>query len=149
MSGFATVAAVAITAALGLSAVCEARAAEKTIDWKPAEQAILRIDNHPVNNWNVFQDGKKTTPLLLKLAKRFLLIDSRAHKVFELDPTKLKRKDGDLYWDTADLPDQPLKTTQWTVRDVGLAYRIRVHLVADKQTIDLQLPHPIDIRPLY
>jgi hypothetical protein len=142
-------AAALIAAAACFCAASRAHAAGKTVDWKPVAQALLRIDNRPVDTWNVFQDGKKTNPLLLKIAGRFLLIDSHERKIFELDPAKLARKDGDLYWDTAGLPRQPLKTANWTVRDIGLAYRIRVRLVAENHLIDLQLPHPIDIRPLY
>jgi hypothetical protein len=145
----ATLAAVALAAGACLFGGSRSRAADKTVDWKPAAQALLRIDNRPVNNWNVFQDGKKTNPLLLQIGKRFLLIDSKEQKVFELDPAKLKRKDDDLYWNTADLPHRPLKTSNWSVRDVGLAYLVEVRLAAEKHTIDLQLPHPIDIRPLY
>jgi hypothetical protein len=147
--GRATLAALALVAAASLWAAGGARGADKTIDWKPAEQAILRVDGRPVDNWNVFQDGKKTTPLLLQLAKRFLLIDSHEHKVFELNPATLKRKGSDLYWNTDTLPHKPLKTSNWTVRDVGLAYEIRLRLVAGDHAVNLQLPHPIDIRSLY
>ena len=34
-------------------------------------------------------------------------------------------------------------TSDWLVRDVGLAYRIKMHLDAEDRTLDLQLTHPV------
>jgi hypothetical protein len=126
-----------------------AYAGDRPAAWKPAEQALLRVDGRPLTDWNLYQDGKKTNPLLVQMGSRYLLIDGRAKQVFELPPAKIGRKGTDLLWDPTDRPDKPLETSDWLVRDVGLAYKIVVKLVAEGHVIDVQLPHPLDIRSIH
>ncbi len=47
----------------------------KPLEWKPAEQALLRVDDHPVSEWNLYQADKKNNRLLLQMNARFLLVD--------------------------------------------------------------------------
>ena len=122
------------------------RAADKPVAWKPVEQALLRMDDQPVKSWNIYQEGKKSDPLLLAIGNRFLLIEIRDHKVFELVPAKVEQKGADLMWDPAERPAEPLASTEWVIRDVGLAYRVAFRLEAEKHAFDLQLPHPMDLR---
>jgi len=107
---------------------------------------MLRIDDRPVNEWNIYQAGKKSNPLLLELGSRHLLVDEQRRQVFELASSKIVRKGADLYWALEDRPEKPLETSDWLVRDVGLAYRIKVRLVAEGRVLDLQIPHPLDLR---
>jgi hypothetical protein len=122
---------------------------DKTILWKPAEQAILRVDDHPLASWNVYQQGKKANPLLIQMGSRFLLVDGHDKQVFEIDPAKIGHKGADLSWDPADRPQKPLDTSDWLVRDVGLAYRIAAKLVTEGHVLNVQIPHPLDIRSVY
>ncbi len=48
-----------------------ASAAGKPIAWKPADQALLRVDDRAVKDWNVYQAGKKDNRLLLQIGARF------------------------------------------------------------------------------
>ena len=137
--GFAFLAGVAGPAAL-------ARA--KPLDWKAAEQAILRVDDHPVAEWNLYQAGKKDDRLLLQMNARFLLIDVTARQIFELDPSKIEHRGAGLRWDPDDHPDKPLETATWLVKDVGGAYRFSARLVAENHVLDVQIPHPLDLRPI-
>ena len=41
-----------------------ARAGDKEVEWKPIEQALLRVDDQPVKNWNVYEESKKGDPLV-------------------------------------------------------------------------------------
>ena len=124
-------------------------AGNKTILWKPSEQALLRVDDRPLPIWNVYQEGKKANPLLVQMGARFLLIDGHDQQVFEIDATKIAHKGADLSWDPADRPQKPLETSDWAVRDVGLAYRITAKLVAEGHVLNVQIPHPLDIRSVY
>jgi len=121
-------------------------AAEKPVAWKPIDQALLRVDDQPVKNWNVYQEGKKSDPLLLAMGNRFLLVEIRDHKIFELAPAKVEHKGPDLMWDPAERPAEALASADWVIRDVGLAYRVAFRLEEEKHAFDLQLPHPMDLR---
>ena len=123
-------------------------AADKPVAWKPIPQALLRVDDQPVKNWNVYMENKKSDPLLLQMGNRFLLIQVHARKIFELAPAKIEHKGTELLWDPANLPAEPLATSNWIIRDVGFAYRIDARLVAENHVVDLQLPHPMDLRYL-
>jgi hypothetical protein len=123
-------------------------AADKPVAWKPIPQALLRVDDQPIKNWNVYMENKKGDPLLLQMGNRFLLIQVHARKIFELAPAKIEHKGAELLWDPANLPAEPLATSNWIIRDVGFAYRIDARLVAENHVVDLQLPHPMDLRYL-
>jgi hypothetical protein len=123
-------------------------AGDKAVAWKPIQQALLRVDDQPVKNWNVYLENKKGDPLLLEMGNRFLLIEVHERKIFEIAPAKIDRKGADVLWDPADRPAEPLATSNWIIRDVGFAYRIGARLVAENRLLDLQLPHPMDLRYL-
>jgi hypothetical protein len=126
----------------------QARARGKPLDWKQSDAALLRVDDHPVSEWNLYQVNKKTDLLVLKMNARFLLVDVPRHQIFELDPAIFDHKGDDLLWDPDDRPDKPLETADWLVKDVGGAYRFRAHLVAENHVIDVQIPHPLDLRSI-
>jgi hypothetical protein len=109
---------------------------------KPAQQAILRVDDQAVKEWDVYQVEKNNDRLLVQLGGRFLLVDAQQQQVFELVPGTIERKGSDLLWDPMDRPEKPLATSNWVARDVGPALRIRVRLDAEGRALDLQLPHP-------
>jgi hypothetical protein len=131
-----------------LRSVATALAADKPVTWKPITQALLRVNDQPVKNWNVYQENKKADPLLLEMGDRYLLIQVHERKIFELAPAKIEHKGAELLWDPATLPAEPLATTEWLIKDVGFAYRLGVRLVAENRILDLQLPHPMDLRYL-
>jgi len=123
-------------------------AADKPVTWKPITQALLRVNDQPVKNWNVYEENKKGDPLLLAMGDRYLLIQVHERKIFEIAPAKIDHKGAELLWDPATLPTEPLATTEWLIKDVGFAYRVGVRLVAENRVVDLQLPHPMDLRYL-
>jgi len=123
-------------------------AADKTVTWKPITEALLRVDDQPVKTWNIYQESKKGDPLLLQMGNRFLLIRVHERQIFELDPAKVEHKGAELRWDSAALPAEPLATSDWIIRDVGFAYRIGARLVAENRLLDVQLPHPLNLRYL-
>jgi len=121
-------------------------AREKAVAWKPVQDALLRVDDHPAKEWNLYQWGKKTDPLLLELNGRFLLLEIHDQRIYEIPASKIEHKGNELIWAASDRPDKPLETASWTVRDVGLAYKFTLRLVAENHVLDVQLPHPLDIR---
>jgi hypothetical protein len=121
---------------------------DKPVTWKPITQALLRVNDQPVKNWNVYEQNKKGDPLLLAMGDRYLLIQVHERKIFELPSARIEHKGAELLWDPATLPAEPLATTEWLIKDVGFAYRVGVRLVAENRVVDLQLPHPMDLRYL-
>jgi hypothetical protein len=137
--------ALAIVAAIAVSV----QARGKALEWKPTEQAVLRVDDHPVSDWNVYQAARKNDRLLLQMNARFLLVDTTNRQIFELDPSKIEHKGANLIWDPDDRPDKPLETAAWLIKDVGGAYRFNTRLVAENHVLDLQIAHPLDLRPIH
>jgi len=147
----------ALVALLTWGAICATGAAvlapgalakEKPLSWKPIENALLRVNDAAPKEWEVYRTGKKNEPLLLQIGDRFLLIETHGQHVFELDPTKIERKTGEVLWSLTDRPDKPLATSDWTADDIGAAFVIKVKLDAEKALVDLQLPHPPDVGSL-
>jgi hypothetical protein len=137
---------------IALAALCVtaggAAAKEKTLAWKPIEDALLRVDDAPVKDWGVYQAGKKSDRLLMQMGKRFLVIELRDQQIYEVDPAKVQQKSGDLLWNPDDHAAQPLATSEWSTNDIGGAFGISAKLDAENHVMDLQLPHPPDLRDL-
>ena len=129
-------------------AVGAAWAAEKIV-WKPLDRVLLKVDEKPARIWSVYHVDKKDNLLLVALGRRYLLLDIREHQIYELDPSKLERRDKDLLWREADRPAKPLPTDDWTVRDVGPARRIRAKLASEGRVLEVQVPIQPDLRHFY
>jgi hypothetical protein len=119
------------------------------IIWKPIPQVVLRIDEQAPKLWNVYRAGKKADLLLLQIGARMLVIYIRNLEVYEIQPEHVDHKGVDLLWREADKPEKPLPTSDWSTRDVGSAWRIRVTLAAEGRMVDLQIPRLPDLRGLY
>ncbi len=132
---------------ISLSRTLTLGAAEKLV-WKPLENAVLRIDDRAAKLWNVYHVDKKDQLLLVQLGRRFLMLDTREHQIYELNPMKLEHKDKDILWHESEKPAKPIETADWTVREVGPARRIRVKLVSEGRVLEVQVP-VLDLRPVY
>jgi hypothetical protein len=137
---------------LALGAICATGAAvyakDKPLSWKPIQDALLRVNDAPPKEWAAYRTGKKNDPLVLQIGSRFLLIQARGRQIFELDPSKIERKPGELLWSLADRPAKPLAASDWVVDDIGAAFVIKVKLASENALVDLQLPHPPDVGSL-
>lgn len=123
-------------------------AKDKPLAFKSIENALLRVNDAPPKDWEVYRTGKKNEPLLLQIGNRFLLLETNQHQVFELDPAKIEHKTGELLWSPSDRPDKPLATSEWTVDDIGAAFVVKVKLQSENALVDLQLPHPPNVGDL-
>ncbi len=123
--------------------------ASDRVEWKPYDNAFVRIDEHPPADWNLYHVGKKDDRMLLQLGTRFLLVLVKDHEIYELDPKKLDRKGDSIFWRENDRPDKPLTSSLWTFRDIGLAWHIEFHLDAEGRTFSIEIPHPPDVRNIY
>jgi hypothetical protein len=136
--------------ALGLVvswALC-ARAADKII-WKPLAQAVLKLNGEAPKTWNVYRTEKRDAWTLVRLWRRYLLIDEREQAVYDLDPQTLKSKADELEWSEADKPAKPIEISEWNTRNIGPARRIRFRFGKDGGSLEVQVPQKPDLRPFY
>jgi hypothetical protein len=130
-----------------LRAVVAAYGDEK-FHWKPLSDAILKLSGRPVKTWNLYEGDKKGELLLVQLGKRVLILDLKARVIYAPPPTDFPEisKGAEFESRGANNSDRQIPGTDWTRRDIGPAELVRVTLGDYGQTLELQIPHPIDFR---
>ena len=124
-----------------------AGAAEKNI-WKPVEFAILRFNDDAPASWNIYH-GEKRGILLVRLWKRYMLVDIKEQEVYEVDPATVKPQGQNVEFSPSNVSDQPVETSAWNVRDVGPVERVRFRFGKDGSFLDIQLPLLRNREPAY
>ena len=128
-------------------AVVAAQEQSKSL-WKPVEFAIVKFNDEAPKSWNIYHTQKHGL-LLVRLWKRYLLVDMREEEVFDIDPQTVKLIGDNVEWSTADKPDQPLDTSEWKSRDIGQLERVRFRLGKEGHVLELQLPLLPNGKPAY
>lgn len=123
------------------------RAQNKPV-WKPVEFAIVKIDDGPPKSWNMYHTDKRGM-LLLRMWKRYLLIDLNQQEVFDIDPSTVTTQTENVAWSPADKPSEPLDISEWKERDVGSVERLRFRLPKQGAVVELQIPLRPDGKSLY
>jgi len=77
------------------------------------------------------------------------MLDTKAKLVYEVSPSQLQAEGSDFESDSLDVPSRLLPTTDWRLRDVGPAELIQLTLGDYGRTLEVQLPHPPDMRAFY
>jgi hypothetical protein len=116
--------------------------------WHTLEFAIVRFNENAPNSWNIYHSEKKGV-LLVRLWKRYLLVNVDDQEVYDIDPQKIKVMGDTVEWSTADVPDKPIDTPDFTGRNVGAMERVRFRLGKDGHFLELQIPLGLNGRPLY
>lgn len=114
-------------------------APEKKLSWKPVQFAIVRFNEQAPQAWNLYH-AEKHSVLLMKLWKRYLLLDIKEQEAYEVDPQTVKPQGENVEWSLSDLPSDPIETSEWKERDVGLVERIRFRFGKTGHFLDIQLP---------
>ena len=130
------------------TALTQAAPTDKKQIWKPVEFAIVRFNDEAPQSWNLYHTEKHGI-LLLKLWKRYLLLDMREQEVYEVDPQTVKTKGDSVEWSMSDLPSDPIEISEWRSRDVGLVQRVRFRFGTNGHFLDIQLPLKPDGKPAY
>ena len=126
-----------------------AQAPEKKNLWKPVEFAIMKFDNEPPKSWNAYHAEGRRGWILMRIWKRYLLVDLREQQVFDLDPQKFAAKGTSLEWPLGELPEKPVEIAEWNERDVGPLHRVRIRFGKNGHALEIQLPQRADGRPIY
>jgi hypothetical protein len=121
----------------------------KTMEWKSVAFAIVRFNDEAPQSWNIYHTSKRGV-LLVKLWKRYLLVNVADEQVFDIDPRTVKVQGDSVEWSTADTPAEPLEIADWRVRDVGPVERVRFRLGKNPgHILEIQLPLRADGKPAY
>jgi hypothetical protein len=124
-----------------------APAGEKGV-WKPVEFAIVRYNDDAPASWNMYH-GEKKGLLLLRLWRRYLLVNVQEQEVYELDPDKVKLQGENVEWSPSELPTDPIETSEWKTRDVGPMRRVKFSFGKTGNFLDIQLPLLVNGKPAY
>jgi hypothetical protein len=138
---------VALVSALFPLLAMRADAADK-YHWKAVTEAQLKIDGKIPLTWNIFQPDKKKDAnlLLILLGHRWLMLDIKAKLVYQIPLNALHAQDKD--YETEDLAKSELlvPSSEWSDKDVGPAEDIHVTLGDYGRTLEIELPHLMDLR---
>jgi hypothetical protein len=126
----------------------QAPEAAKPMEWKSVSFAIVRFNDEAPQSWNIYHTSKRGV-LLVKLWKRYLLVNIPEEQVFDIDPHTVKPQGDSVEWSTSDLPDEPLEISEWKERNVGPVQRVRFRLGKNGHMLELQLPLRADGKPAY
>lgn len=121
---------------------------EKKILWKPVPFAIVRYNEEAPASWNLYH-AEKSGLLLLRLWKRYLLIDRSEQEVYDIDPQKVTPQGENFEWSQHDKPDEPIEVSEWKQRDVGSMQRVRFRFGKAGHFLELQLPMLPTGKPAY
>jgi hypothetical protein len=135
---------VLLFAAVGL------RAAPQTSkqQWKSLPFAIVRYNDDAPKSWNVYHGDRKGI-YLVRLWKRYLLIDTDSQSAFEIDPGKVKVEGENAELAAADVPEEPIETSEWKSRNAGPVLRHRFRFGQSGNFIELQIPVLPNGKPAY
>ena len=116
--------------------------------WKSVEFAIVKFNDEAPKSWGMYHTEKKGL-LLVRLWKRYLLVNVREEEVYEIDPQTVKPAGNNVEWSLADKPNEPLETPEWKARDVGPMQRVAFRLGKDGHVLELQIPLKVNGQPAY
>ena len=116
--------------------------------WKSVPFAIVHYNEDAPKSWDLYYSSKRGV-LLLRLWKRYLLIDRNAQQVFDIDPEKIVTKGDDIEYSLEENPVQPADISDWRERDVGNLRRLRFRFGEKGNYMDIQTPLKANGAPLY
>ena len=119
-----------------------------TQQWKTLPFAIVRYNDDAPKSWNVYRGDRKGI-YLVRLWKRYLLIDTDSQSVFEIDPAKVKFAGDNVELATADIPADPIETSEWKTKNSGPVLRHKFRFGQSGNFMELQIPVMPNGKPAY
>ena len=116
--------------------------------WKTLPFAIVRYNDDAPKSWNVYR-GERKGIYLVRLWKRYLLVDTDSQSVFEIDPEKVKVEGDKAELAAQDIPEEPVETSEWKTRNAGPVLRHRFRFGKSGNFMELQIPVLPNGRPAY
>jgi hypothetical protein len=116
--------------------------------WKTLPFAIVRYNDDAPKSWNVYRGDHKGV-YLVRLWKRYLLIDTNSQNAFEIDPVKVLVSGEQAELSAADIPSDPLEIAEWKTRNAGPVLRHRFRFGQSGNFLELQIPVLPNGKPAY
>lgn len=124
-----------------------AQAQQKPV-WKSVEFAIVKFNDEAPKSWSMYHTEKKGL-LLVRIWKRYLLVDVKEQEAYEIDPQTVKPAGDNVEWSLAEKPGEPLETPDWKTRDVGPMEQVSFRLGKNGYVLQLQIPLKANGQPAY
>jgi hypothetical protein len=121
------------------------------IRWKPVAVAQVKLDDKTPLAFNVYQPEKKKDShfVLVLLGRRYIELDIKAKLAYSVTLADLQKNGNDLESVNFAVPARLLASADWTLRDVGPAEQIKLTLGDYGRLLQVDLPHPPDMRAFY
>ncbi len=140
-----------------IAGVRTARASEPAhIHWTSIAEAQVKVDQTTPLTWGVYQPGKgdkldkKLSNLVLVLiGHRYLFIDLKAKKVYEVPLKQVHAQTNGCETDDLAESSRLIPTSDWIWRNVGPAELYHMILGDYGRMLQVTLPHPYLISPYY
>jgi hypothetical protein len=116
--------------------------------WKSVEFAIVKLNDEAPKSWSMYHTEKKGL-LLLRIWKRYLLVNVKEEEVYEIDPQTVKPVGDNVEWSPADKPSEPLETPEWKTRDIGPMEQVSFRVGKNGSVLQLQIPLKMNGQPAY
>ena len=116
--------------------------------WKTLPFAIVRYNDDAPKSWNVYR-GEHKGIYLVRLWKRYLLVDTDSQNVFEIDPERVKVQGENAELAAQDIPADALETSEWRTKNAGPVLRHRFRFGKSGNFMELQIPVLPNGRPAY
>ncbi|HEY4879000.1 MAG TPA: hypothetical protein VIH97_07745 [Candidatus Acidoferrales bacterium] len=119
--------------------------------WKSVPRAQLKLDDKTPLAWNVFQTDKKKEAnlVVILLGRRYIALDVKARVAYSVVRSDLQPRGADFESGNLFVQSRVLPTNEWSLRDVGPAELIKLKFGDYGTNLQLELPHPPDLRGLY
>jgi hypothetical protein len=119
--------------------------------WKPVNLALVKLDDKTPLAFNVYRPDKKKDShfVLVQLGRRYIELDIKAKLAYSVLLTDVHKMGSDIESDNFAIPARLLATFDWSVRDVGPAELIKLTLGDYGRVLEVELPHPPDMRAFY
>jgi len=124
------------------------QASEKRVTWKSVEFAIVKFNDEAPKSWGMYHTEKKGL-LLVRLWKRYLLVNVKEEEAYEIDPQTVKPAGDNVEWSPSDKPSDQLETPEWKTRDVGPMQQVSFRLGKGGSILQLQIPLKANGQPMY
>ena len=125
-----------------------ASAVPQKVVWKSVEFAIVKFNDEAPKSWSMYHTEKKGL-LLVRLWKRYLLVNVKEEEVYEIDPQTVKPVGDNVEWSLSDKPSESLETPDWKTRDIGPMEQVSFRLGKGGSVLQLQIPLKANGQPMY
>jgi hypothetical protein len=141
--GFGIPVSAVLVAVLLLAAAAPAGARDKKLIWKPVNQALLKLNNHPVKTWDILQPDKDKNLVLVQVISAWYVLNLKEKRAYKVERKDFETQGENLVGPAPDKHAQAVKTNGWDSHDIGPAQQITIKFADNGDVLAIELPHPL------